>query len=85
MERYFTQEKNVDLTDRLCEATFKTVLRNTPLVLKENDNYAARAEIMWAGSIAHNDLLVTGRIGDWASHMIEHELSVQEMVMWVVL
>lgn len=75
MERYFTQEKNVDLTDRLCEATFKTLIRNIPVVLKENDNYAARAEVMWAGSVAHNDLLDTGRVGDWASHMIEHELS----------
>lgn len=75
MERYFTQEKNVDLTDRLCEATFKTLLRNTPVVLKENNNYAARAEVMWAGSVAHNDLLDTGRVTDWASHMIEHELS----------
>ena len=75
MERYFTQEKNVDLTDRLCEATFETLIRNIPVVLKENDNYAARAEVMWAGSVAHNDLLDTGRVGDWASHMIEHELS----------
>ncbi|MBU4293049.1 MAG: iron-containing alcohol dehydrogenase [Actinobacteria bacterium] len=75
MERYFTQEKNVDLTDRLCEATFKTLLRNTPVILKENNNYAARAEVMWAGSVAHNDLLDTGRVTDWASHMIEHELS----------
>jgi len=75
MERYFTQEKNVDLTDRLCEATFKTLIRNISVVLKENDNYAARAEVMWAGSVAHNDLLDTGRIGDWASHAIEHELS----------
>ena len=75
MERYFTQEKNVDLTDRLCEATFKTLIRNIPVVLKENNNYAARAEVMWAGSVAHNDLLDTGRVGDWASHKIEHELS----------
>lgn len=75
MERYFTQEKNVDLTDRLCEATFKTLIKNISVVLKENDNYAARAEVMWAGSVAHNDLLDTGRVGDWASHMIEHELS----------
>ena len=75
MERYFTQEKNVDLTDRLCEAAFKTLIRNISVVLKENDNYAARAEVMWAGSVAHNNLLDTGRVGDWASHMIEHELS----------
>jgi len=75
MERYFTTVKNVDLTDRLCEAALKTVIGNTPEVFKEPENYNARAEIMWAGTIAHNDLLGTGRIGDWASHGIEHELS----------
>ena len=75
MERYFTQEPNVDLTDRLCEATLKTIIGNVPVVLADPQNYAARAEIMWAGSIAHNDILGTGRISDWASHMIEHELS----------
>jgi alcohol dehydrogenase YqhD (iron-dependent ADH family) len=74
-ERYFTQVKNVELTDRLAEATMKTVITNTRLVLKDLKDYNARAEIMWAGSIAHNDLLATGRTGDWASHMIEHELS----------
>jgi alcohol dehydrogenase YqhD (iron-dependent ADH family) len=75
MERYFTRVAHVDLTDRLCEATLKTVIRNVPLALAEPEGYAARAEIMWAGSIAHNDILGTGRIGDWSSHMIEHELS----------
>jgi alcohol dehydrogenase YqhD (iron-dependent ADH family) len=75
MERYFTIVKDVDLTDRLCEATLKTVIKNVPKVLEEPENYAARAEIMWAGTIAHNNLLGTGRIGDWASHQIEHELS----------
>ena len=75
MERYFTNVKNVDFTDRLCEATLKTMIVNTPIVLKEPDNYEARAEIMWASTIAHNDLLGTGRIGDWATHGIEHELS----------
>lgn len=75
MERYFTHQKDVDFTDRLCEATLKTMIRNVPIVLEEPENYEARAEIMWASTIAHNDLLSTGRIGDWASHAIEHELS----------
>lgn len=75
MERYFTNTKNVDLTDRLCEATLKTIIQNVPLVLAEPQNYAARAEVMWAGTIAHNDLLGTGRSGDWGSHDIEHEIS----------
>lgn len=75
MERYFTREPNVDLTDKLCEATLKSVIYNVPIALEAPDDYAARAEIMWASTIAHNDLLSTGRIGDWASHAIEHELS----------
>ncbi len=75
MERYFTSVKNVELTDRLCEAVLKTVINNAYVVMSDPENYNARAEIMWAGSIAHNDLLGTGRQNDFASHMIEHELS----------
>lgn len=75
MERYFTNVPHVDYTDRLCEATLKTVIKHVPLVLENPEDYDARAEIMWAGTLAHNDLLETGRVGDWASHQIEHELS----------
>lgn len=75
MERYFTNTKDVDLTDRLCEAVLKTVAANAPKVLEEPENYSARAQIMWAGSLAHNGLLNTGRLGDWGSHKIEHEIS----------
>lgn len=75
MERYFTNEKDVELTDRLSEATLKTLIKNLPIILKNPEDYAARAEIMWAGTIAHNGLLGTGREEDWASHDIEHELS----------
>jgi len=75
MERYFTNTPHVDYTDRLCEATLKTIIKHVPMVLLEPENYDARAEIMWASTLAHNNLLSTGRIGDWASHQIEHELS----------
>lgn len=75
MERYFTRVKQTDLTDRLCESTLKTVIKYTPLALQNPTDYAARAELMWAGTVAHSDLLGTGRIGDWASHLIEHEIS----------
>lgn len=75
MERYFTNTPNVELIDRLCEASLKTIIHNAPLVIKEPTNYDAWAEMMWAGTIAHNGLLGTGRVPDWASHMIEHELS----------
>jgi alcohol dehydrogenase len=75
MERYFTRVPEVDFTDRLCEATLRTIIENVPVALAEPEDYDARAQIMWASTIAHNDLLGTGRIGDWASHQIEHELS----------
>lgn len=75
MERYFTNTPNVELTDRLCESTLKTIINNAPLVLEQPDNYDAWAEVMWGGTVAHNNLLNTGRTGDWASHDIEHELS----------
>lgn len=75
MERYFTQTDDVDFTDRLCEATLKTMIKNVPLALDDPKNYGARSQIMWAGTVAHNDLLGTGREEDWASHAIEHEIS----------
>ncbi len=77
MERYFTNTEHVDLTDRLCEATMRTVIQNVRLVRENKENYDAWAEIMWAGTIAHNNLLGTGREQDWGSHNIEHELSAE--------
>ncbi len=75
MERYFTNVSHVAFTDRLIEATMKTVISQAPLVMKNSQDYDAWSELMWAGTIAHNNLLDTGREGDWASHDIEHELS----------
>ncbi|MFW6023008.1 MAG: iron-containing alcohol dehydrogenase [Halanaerobiaceae bacterium] len=75
MERYFTNVDHVDVTDRLCESTLKTIMDNALIIMDEPENYDARAEIMWAGTLAHNGLLGTGRIGDWSSHGIEHEIS----------
>ena len=77
MERYFTNSHPVELTDRLIEATLQTVIHNAPMVLAKADHYDAWAEVMWSGTVAHNNLLNTGRVGDWASHDIEHELSAQ--------
>ena len=76
MERYFTREPHVELTDELCEGDMRAVIRNARAIFSGGEkNYGPRAEIMWAGALAHNNLLSTGRIGDWASHAIEHELS----------
>jgi len=75
MERYFTSVKNVELTDRMSEGLLVTMLTNSPRVLANLSDYNARAEIMWAATLAHNDLLGTGRIGDYATHLIAHEIS----------
>ena len=75
MERYFTNTKNVELTDRLGEAVMLTIINEAPKVLKNPKDYEARANLMWAGTLAHNDVCGSGREEDWASHKIEHELS----------
>ncbi len=75
MERYFTNTREVDLSDRLCEAVMSSVRRNLPRVLADLSDVDARAELMWTGTQAHSDLIGMGRVGDWASHDIEHELS----------
>lgn len=75
MERYFTNSKNVELIDRLIESNMKTVINNLPLVLRNAEDYDAWAEVMWSGAIAHNNLLSTGRVSDWGTHEIEHEIS----------
>lgn len=74
-ERYFTNTTEVEITDRLCEAVLLTMIKETPRVIADPDNYEARANIMWAGTVAHNDIVGVGRIQDWNSHAIEHELS----------
>ena len=74
-ERYFTNTKNVDLTDRMCESVMKTIINYGVKTYEEPENYDYRSEIMWAGAVAHNGLLNTGRQGDWASHRIGIELS----------
>jgi alcohol dehydrogenase YqhD (iron-dependent ADH family) len=74
-ERYFTNTKEVEITDRLCEAVLQTMVKEVPRVIADPNHYEARANIMWAGMVAHNNLVGVGRDQDWASHGIEHELS----------
>lgn len=74
-ERYFSNTPDVALTDRLCEALLKTVVSAAPRAVAAPDDYAARADLMWAGMLAHNNSCGVGRVQDWASHQIEHELS----------
>lgn len=74
MERYFTTEKMLEITDRICEGLMKTVIRCAKVLKDEPENYEARAEVMWASSLSHNDLTGCSGVGDWASHQLEHEL-----------
>ena len=75
MERYFNQVENMELTDGISEALMRTVMKNARILLDEPENYEARAEVMWAGSLSHNGLTGCGTDGgDWASHQLEHEL-----------
>ena len=75
MERYFTNTKDVEITDRISEAILLTVIKETPKALSNPNDYEARANLMWAGMVAHNDTCGVGRDSDWSSHQMEHELS----------
>ncbi|MBP5309724.1 MAG: iron-containing alcohol dehydrogenase [Lachnospiraceae bacterium] len=75
MERYFTNGGNMEITDSLAEGLLRTVKKNAVILKEQPDNYEARAEVMWAGSLAHNGLTGCGNDGgDWMTHKLEHEL-----------
>ena len=73
-ERYFTNTKDVDITDELTEGLMRTILKYGIVCVKEPDNYNARAQIMWAGMLAHNNICGVDREQDWASHHIQHRI-----------
>ena len=75
LERYCTNTRDVDVTDRLCEAVLQSILKAAPVAMRAPSDYAARAELMWAGTLAHNGQLGVGREEDWGSHALGHELS----------
>lgn len=74
MERYFTNTDHVELIDRMAEGLLVSVREAALKVIREPVNYAARADLMWAGSLSHNGLTGTGRVSDFASHKMEHEM-----------
>ncbi len=75
MERYFTNDGNMEITDRIAEGLLKTVMHHAKILHEDPENYDSRAEVMWAGSLSHTDLTGCGnKRGDFASHMLEHEL-----------
>lgn len=75
LERYFHNGGGMELTDSMAEALLRTVMTNAQILVTEPENYEARAEVMWAGSLSHNGLTGCGTDGgDWSCHKLEHEL-----------
>ena len=75
MERYFTNGGNMEITDSIAEGLLRTVMTNAKILVKKPDDYDARAEVMWAGSISHNGMTGCGNDGgDWMCHKLEHEV-----------
>ena len=75
LERYFTNTKNVEVTDRVIEGLLLTMVNEAPKVIANPNDYDARANVMWAGTLAHNGLCGNGKVEDWSSHRLEHEIS----------
>lgn len=75
MERYFSNDMDMDLTDSIAESLLRTMMDNAYKVIANPNDYRARAQIMWGGSLAHNGLTECGLKRDWACHKMEHELS----------
>ena len=75
MERYFSKDDDMDLTTDLAEAVLRRMKTAVFAVLKDPEDYRNRAQVMWGGSVAHNGLTGCGISDDWATHILEHELS----------
>jgi alcohol dehydrogenase YqhD (iron-dependent ADH family) len=75
-ENYFAPGNGTFVQDAIAESILKTCIKYGPVALKEPENYEARANLLWSGSLALNGLTLTGKMtGDWATHGIEHEVS----------
>ena len=75
LERYFSHDDDMTVTDSIAESLIRTVQDSAFKVLQQPDNYLHRAQIMWASSLSHNGLTGCGTTSDWATHFLEHELS----------
>lgn len=75
MERYFTPTQGVDLIDRMAEGAMTAVINAARVAVKNPSDYDAQAQLMWGSTVAHNDTVGVGRVQDWGSHQMEHELS----------
>ena len=74
-ERYYSPTQGVETTDRISEGLIVAIMDRVKAVLAKPDDYDARANLEWAGTLAHNGLCGCGKAEDWASHGMEHELS----------
>ena len=74
-ERYFTPTRGVEVTDRISEGLLKAIIEEAPKILENPTDYDPRANIMWAGTLAHNGVCGCGKQEDWTSHAMEHEIS----------
>ena len=75
LERYFTNTSDVEISDRMCEGVLTAIMKEAYRVKQNPQNYGARANLMWAGMVAHNGTCGVGCEEDWASHFLEHEVS----------
>lgn len=75
LERYFTPTEGVQVTDRISEGLLKAIIEEAPKILADPTDYDPRANIMWAGTLAHNGICGCGKQEDWTSHGMEHEIS----------
>lgn len=74
-ENYFQKTKGAFVQDKISEGLLKTCIKYCPVAIQEPDNYEARANLMWASTLALNGLCGSGKSGSWTCHPIEHELS----------
>lgn len=75
LERYFTPIRGNQLTDEIAEALLRVVIENGTKALNDQTNYDAMSELMWCGSVSHNNMTGLGAEKDFANHKIGHELS----------
>lgn len=75
IERYYTEVEHVDATDYMIEGLLKALMLNATRLIKDPSDLKARSEIFLISLVAHNNILDSGRMADWASHRIEHEIS----------
>lgn len=75
MERYFSPTDDCETTDRVAEGLIKAIITEAPRTMSAPTDYQPRANIMWAGTLAHNGVCGCGRVEDWVSHFMEHEIS----------